>query len=51
MLTQVKRFFDILIAVMASLLLALPLLILALMIRRKLGAPVLFRQMRPGLRG
>lgn len=32
-------------------LLALPLLVLALLIRRKLGSPVLFRQERPGLHG
>jgi lipopolysaccharide/colanic/teichoic acid biosynthesis glycosyltransferase len=51
MLIQVKRLFDIAAASMALLLLALPLLILALMIRCKLGRPVLFRQMRPGLRG
>lgn len=31
--------------------LALPLLIVAWMIRRKLGAPVFFRQMRPGMNG
>jgi hypothetical protein len=31
------------------LLLALPLLALAWLIRRKLGSPVLFRQVRPGL--
>ena len=33
------------------LLLALPLLLLALLVRRKLGSPVLFRQVRPGLHG
>jgi lipopolysaccharide/colanic/teichoic acid biosynthesis glycosyltransferase len=45
----VKRFFDFLAASLALLLLALPLLALAWIIRRKLGSPVLFRQVRPGL--
>jgi lipopolysaccharide/colanic/teichoic acid biosynthesis glycosyltransferase len=46
-----KRFFDVLAAFLALLLLALPLLALAWLIRRKLGSPVLFRQVRPGLQG
>lgn len=46
-----KRIFDLLMAVMALLALALPLLVLAELIRRKLGSPVLFRQIRPGLNG
>jgi lipopolysaccharide/colanic/teichoic acid biosynthesis glycosyltransferase len=46
-----KRFFDFVAASLALLLLALPLLALALLIRRKLGSPVLFRQVRPGLHG
>ena len=36
---------------MALLLLALPLLVVALLVRCKLGSPVLFRQVRPGLHG
>jgi lipopolysaccharide/colanic/teichoic acid biosynthesis glycosyltransferase len=47
----VKRFFDFLAASLALLLLALPLLALAWLISRKLGSPVLFRQVRPGLYG
>ena len=47
----VKRIFDCLAASLALLLLALPLLALAWLIRRKLGSPVLFRQVRPGLHG
>ncbi len=47
----VKRFFDFLASSLALLLLALPLLALAWLIRRKLGSPVLFRQVRPGLHG
>lgn len=46
-----KRCFDLVVAVMALLALALPLLVLAGLIRRKLGSPVLFRQVRPGLNG
>lgn len=49
--TGMKRVFDFVAASLALLLLALPLLALAWLIRRKLGRPVLFRQMRPGLQG
>ena len=46
-----KRCFDLLVAFLALLLLALPMAILAWLIRRNLGSPVLFRQTRPGLGG
>lgn len=46
-----KRLFDLLVASLALQLLALPLLALAWLIRRKLGSPVLFCQVRPGLHG
>ncbi len=46
-----KRLFDLLAAALALLFLALPLLALAWLISRKLGSPVLFRQVRPGLHG
>lgn len=46
-----KRLFDSVAAASGLLLLALPLLILALLIRRRLGSPVLFRQVRPGMNG
>ena len=46
-----KRFFDIFLASLALLLLALPLLALAWLIHRKLGSPVFFCQVRPGLQG
>jgi len=46
-----KRLFDVVTASLALLLLALPLLGLAWLIRRKLGSPVLFCQVRPGLHG
>jgi lipopolysaccharide/colanic/teichoic acid biosynthesis glycosyltransferase len=50
-LTKLKRVFDFVAASLALLLLALPLLALGWLIRRKLGSPVLFRQVRPGLHG
>jgi len=46
-----KRLFDVLAASLALILLALPLLVLTWVIRRKLGSPVLFCQVRPGLHG
>lgn len=46
-----KRFFDVLLAVLTLLLLALPLLGLIWLVRNKLGSPVFFRQTRPGLHG
>ena len=46
-----KRFFDFVLAAMALLLLSIPLLFLTLQVRRKLGSPALFRQIRPGLGG
>ncbi|UQB43356.1 sugar transferase [Thiomicrospira microaerophila] len=46
-----KRFFDVSL-ILLSLPLLLPLLVVvALLVRVKLGAPVLFRQVRPGLAG
>lgn len=49
--TAMKRFFDITAAATALLLLALPLAALTWLVRRKLGSPVFFRQVRPGLHG
>ena len=46
-----KRLFDLTVASIALIMLATPLLVLALLIRHKLGSPVLFRQVRPGLHG
>ncbi len=46
-----KRVFDILMAVTLLILLMGPLLVLAIMIRYKLGSPILFSQTRPGLNG
>ena len=46
-----KRLFDLLAAAIGLLLLALPLALLAWQVRRELGSPVLFTQVRPGLHG
>ena len=46
-----KRLFDVLASACALLLLALPLLVVIWMVRRKLGSPVFFTQVRPGMHG
>ena len=46
-----KRLFDLVAALLALMLFALPLLVLVWLIRRELGSPVLFKQVRPGLHG
>lgn len=46
-----KRIFDIFIASVLLFLLLIPLLVLAAMIRMRLGSPILFAQVRPGLSG
>ena len=46
-----KRAFDILISSILLFLLLFPLLVLVVMIRIKLGSPILFSQVRPGLNG
>lgn len=46
-----KRVFDGVVASVALLILAPVLLVLSILVRRFLGAPVIFRQIRPGLNG
>ena len=46
-----KRLFDITAALVALLLLCLPLLALTLLVAAKLGRPAFFRQVRPGMHG
>ncbi|ATP43803.1 sugar transferase [Pseudomonas putida] len=48
---MLKRVFDVLAASIGLLLLSPVIAIVALMIRRRLGTPVLFRQVRPGMNG
>ena len=46
-----KRVFDVVAASLGLVVLALPLLMLALLVRCQLGSPILFRDRRPGLHG
>lgn len=46
-----KRFIDFVVALLLLTLLGIPLVLLTLSVRRKLGSPAFFRQPRPGLRG
>ena len=48
---MIKRLFDLVVAGLGLMALALPLVMLGGLIRRKLGSPVLFHQVRPGLNG
>ena len=48
---SMKRLFDFFAALLGLLLLALPLLGLIWLVRNKLGSPVFFRQVRPGMHG
>ena len=48
---QLKRLFDLLVSLGMLFVLGLPVMLLAWIVRRKLGSPVLFRQTRPGLHG
>lgn len=48
---MLKRFFDIVASGLGLLLLAPVVLVVAILIHRKLGSPVFFRQTRPGLHG
>lgn len=48
---KIKRFFDIVASFFGLLLLAPVIALVAWQVRRKLGSPVLFRQVRPGLHG
>lgn len=47
----IKRLFDFCLSALGLIALAIPLLLLAFQVRRKLGSPVFFSQVRPGLHG
>ena len=47
----IKRILDLVLALLGSVLLLLPVAVIALLVRCRLGAPVLFRQERPGRDG
>lgn len=44
-----KRTFDVILALLALIALCVPMIFLAIVIRLRLGSPILFRQVRPGL--
>ncbi|HEN8708012.1 sugar transferase [Pseudomonas putida] len=48
---MLKRLFDVVAAVAGLVLLSPVIAIVAMLVRRKLGSPVLFRQVRPGIHG
>jgi sugar transferase EpsL len=50
-LRAIKRLLDILASLIALTVFALPMLLIALLVRAQMGTPVLFRQTRPGLGG
>jgi len=43
-----KRFFDFILSLVALLILLIPMIIVAILVRTKLGSPVIFKQERPG---
>lgn len=49
--TVVKRFIDIVLSLLALVILSPLLIVLAVLVRIKLGSPVIFRQLRPGYKG
>ncbi|WP_265919409.1 sugar transferase [Cupriavidus nantongensis] len=46
-----KRLFDLIVAASALIALSVPLLVLTVLVRMKLGRPAFFRQLRPGMNG
>lgn len=48
---MIKRLFDLVVSVLLLVALSLPILITAIMVRFKLGSPIIFKQERPGLHG
>lgn len=46
-----KRFFDLMFSIVAIIVFAVPMLIIAVLVRIFVGTPILFRQERPGLKG
>lgn len=48
---MIKRIFDVIVSLFILLIFILPLIILAILVKIKLGSPILFLQERPGLKG
>lgn len=45
---MIKRFFDVVFSLLGLLILSVPMLFIAIMVRVKIGAPIIFSQRRPG---
>ncbi|NIK76101.1 sugar transferase EpsL [Paenibacillus castaneae] len=48
---MIKRLFDFVVSVLLLVVLSLPILITGILVRLKLGSPIVFKQKRPGLHG
>ncbi|GGJ24906.1 sugar transferase [Deinococcus roseus] len=48
---MIKRLFDIVVSLLALVVLLFPMLLIAFLIQRNMGSPVIFSQVRPGLKG
>lgn len=48
---QMKRLLDFLISLLASIVLFIPMLIVGIIVRIKIGSPIIFKQKRPGYKG
>ena len=48
---EMKRALDVIVAILALIALCVPMVFLAIVIRLRLGSPIFFRQVRPGLHG
>ena len=51
LMRRTKRFFDVVVAIPSVIILSPLLVLIEFMVRMRIGTPVLFRQVRPGLRG
>ena len=51
MITILKRSFDFVVSFIALIILSPVMLVTAILVRYKLGSPVIFKQQRPGLHG
>lgn len=48
---EIKRLFDFVVALLACIILSILLAVIAILVRYKLGSPIIFKQERPGLHG
>ncbi len=47
----INRFFDLMIAILSLIILSTVLVLIGFFVRMRIGTPVLFKQLRPGLHG